>query len=341
MRIRIGQVRAAFDSGSLNLILFPTEKCNFRCTYCYEDFAVGRMQPDVVSGVKHLLARRAPELHTLVLSWFGGEPLLAHEILVDISAHARALADTFGIAYQGNITTNGYLLDRAMLRRLVDVGVSQFQISLDGAGEQHDRTRKKASGAGTFDRIWANVLGIRNSDRAVEVVLRVHISPENRTSIDTLIDLINQELQHDERFTIYFKTLAHLGGPVDNSFPIYTDDEGPSVAQEVASRLANPAQAYKAPLDEPYVCYASKPNSLMIRANGTIGKCTVALDDPRNHIGRLQPDGSLDIVQEKVGPWVRGFASLDELELGCPYQGLRRTQLPLVDSTAAGSHCQE
>jgi len=45
---------------------------------------------------------------------------------------------------------------------------------------------------------------------------------------------------------------------------------------------------------ENYICYASKANSLVIRADGRIAKCTVALNDERNHIGDLKPDGSLD-----------------------------------------------
>src|SRR5262245_31032656 len=36
----------------LQLILMPTEACNFRCTYCYEDFRYQSMHPDVVLGVK-------------------------------------------------------------------------------------------------------------------------------------------------------------------------------------------------------------------------------------------------------------------------------------------------
>jgi len=38
-------VRATLNPKSLELTLYPTEKCNFRCVYCYEDFALGRMTP--------------------------------------------------------------------------------------------------------------------------------------------------------------------------------------------------------------------------------------------------------------------------------------------------------
>jgi len=36
-------ILATLNPKSLELILYPTEQCNFRCTYCYEDFLIGRM----------------------------------------------------------------------------------------------------------------------------------------------------------------------------------------------------------------------------------------------------------------------------------------------------------
>jgi len=60
----------AFRNDILKLTLFPTEQCNFRCTYCYEDFEIGRMSPDTIEGVKALIDTRARELTELHVSWF-------------------------------------------------------------------------------------------------------------------------------------------------------------------------------------------------------------------------------------------------------------------------------
>ena len=64
--------------------------------------------------------------------------------------------------------------------------------------------------------------------------------------------------------------------------------------------------------------YASKPNSLIIRANGRIAKCTVAFDDPKNDVGCIEPDGRLKIDQSKLGYWFRGIYTKDMQVLGCP-----------------------
>jgi molybdenum cofactor biosynthesis enzyme MoaA len=37
------QIASTLSNRIQQLILLPTERCNFRCTYCYEDFVLGRM----------------------------------------------------------------------------------------------------------------------------------------------------------------------------------------------------------------------------------------------------------------------------------------------------------
>jgi uncharacterized protein len=116
------EILRAVDPERLELILLPTEKCNFRCTYRYESFEIGRMQPAVVNGIKRLLDVRLPQLRQLELSWFGGEPLLAPQVVVEISSHASLLAAKHSVSYNGNMTTNAYLLTPDLLRRLVSLG---------------------------------------------------------------------------------------------------------------------------------------------------------------------------------------------------------------------------
>jgi hypothetical protein len=59
------ELSAALSDRTLHLILLPTEQCNFRCTYCYEDFAIGRMERETINAVKLLLDRRFDGLQGL------------------------------------------------------------------------------------------------------------------------------------------------------------------------------------------------------------------------------------------------------------------------------------
>ena len=122
--------RARLISDKLfELILLPTEQCNFRCIYCYEDFSIGRMKPEIISGIKALLEKRCQNLNYLNLSWFGGEPLVAKDIVLDISEYAMSLSSKYThLHYSGSMTTNAYLLNLNTASALANVGVRHYQI---------------------------------------------------------------------------------------------------------------------------------------------------------------------------------------------------------------------
>ena len=71
------------------------------------------------------------------------------------------------------------------------------------------------------------------------------------------------------------------------------------------------------------ICYAAKPNSLLIRADGRIGKCTVLLNDPSNNIGKFLPNGEIEINNEKLQPWMYGYDDYESNILSCPAHGLK------------------
>jgi uncharacterized protein len=80
------------DAHTLGLTIFPTEKCNLRCVYCYETFPNIRLNDEVSSSIRQLLAYRAGDLRHLSIGWFGGEPLLEAAAVLEISRFARNLS---------------------------------------------------------------------------------------------------------------------------------------------------------------------------------------------------------------------------------------------------------
>ncbi len=309
------------------LIIFPTERCNFRCKYCYEDFSIGRMKRETIVGIKALLEKRCTDLNYLDISWFGGEPLTAKDIVLEISEYATMLAHkNLQLNYQGYMTTNGYFLDINTVNALAKVGVKHYQISLDGPRDVHNKSRIRADGNGTYDQIWGNLINIRDSSVPVSVILRIHFTADTFKLLDPLLEDIRNEFLYDPRFSIFFKTIEHLGGPNDASINIFSSQKQ---AQDVINLLKTklyqdtdlvPPKLYLE--SESYVCYAARPISLVIRANGDIGKCTVALNDERNKMGSIQEDGSLKLIPGRLAPWVRGIKTLDPTELRCPLVNL-------------------
>ncbi|MFJ9842509.1 radical SAM protein [Kitasatospora sp. NPDC101155] len=323
------QLAASLTNQILHLIVLPTEQCNFRCTYCYEDFAVGRMGEPTVAALKRLIDRRAAGLRRLHLSWFGGEPMLARGIVEEVSAHATELAaDRDGFEFHADMTTNGYLLDAEAARDLAALGVGQYQISLDGPAAAHDTTRLRADGRGSFDRIWRNLLAIRDGGLPVGVLLRVHLTPANLPLMPEFIAHLRDTFLRDERFTLHLKPVERMGGPNDGAMEILSSEARRHTLDELEAIAYEGVPAPRA--DGLEVCYAARPNSLVIRADGTVAKCTVALSDPSNTVGRLLPDGTLRIDDGSLAPWVRGWAAGDEDAVHCPYRGMPRRRTPAL-----------
>ena len=308
----------------LHLILMPTEACNFRCVYCYEDFKYRRMEPWVVEAVRRWIASRAPGLRSLHLSWFGGEPLLARGVIRTLMGDARALHGNYpDLTVTSNATTNGYLLTPAVLTELVDLGVTGYQISFDGPREYHDRKRVLAGGGGSFDRIWGNLLAARDVKKAFSITIRVHVDQETAEAVPRFLEQVSNTFGGDDRFDVYIRGLSRLGGPNDAALPVFEREEG----AQVIDRVKDHARSLGLRLfeEEPghSICYAARANSFVVRANGRLNKCTVALEEPSNLVGVLRPDGTVDLKPAPMMLWMRGLKSGDAAELKCPMRGIR------------------
>ena len=323
-----GDIAASLLERSLELYINSTEQCNFRCKYCYEDFAKGRMPQAVVESVKQFITKRTVGRRQLLLNWFGGEPLIATDIVLDISRHARAMCEERGIALSGSVTTNGWNLHPANMADLVAAGLTFYQITLDGDRAGHDAMRVRADGRGTFDTIWSNLKALHETDLNFSILLRVHLRPGNLDSVRSLFYAVQETLQGDKRFVLGLHPLLDLGGPTHGSFDTLTDDECTVFCTALKHEFGNNLIVFgdsTAAEDSAKpegcgltVCYACKSNAFLIRSDGSLGKCTVALGQPFNAVGFLKPDGEIHTNQERLKQWSHALYTLDPGHLACP-----------------------
>jgi uncharacterized protein len=65
-------------------------------------------------------------------------------------------------------------------------------------------------------------------------------------------------------------------------------------------------------------CYASRPYSLIVGADGKLMKCTVMLDtDERNVVGMLSEDGQIDFNEDRFALWTRPYYRTDPMCAKC------------------------
>jgi uncharacterized protein len=303
----------------LCLIILPTEACNFRCVYCYEEFKHGQMEAPVVQGLKRFLTRRAEGLDFLSLGWFGGEPLLARGVVEEVMEHTASLIEEHtGLECCSSMTTNGYLLTREVFQGLLSRGVTEYQISFDGPREWHDKKRVLAGGQGTFDRLWKNVSSMRSVPGRFTVDIRVHVDRENHEAMPEFIRLYSKTFEDDPRFRLFIRALSRFGGANDEEVQVLEgglEDKRIITLREYAGALGITLHSEQ---DCGPVCYAAWANCFVVRADGRLNKCSLALERPENQVGRLAGDGTLELDQELSLTWMRGLFSEDEKARRCP-----------------------
>ncbi len=179
------------------LSLAVAQKCNLGCTYCYaEQGDFGRAPKNM--PLEHAL--RAVDLlflniqpgESLSLSFLGGEPLLNRPVLQAAARHASGWALRTNAKLSLSVTTNGTLVVPEDGDFFEEHGFA-VTVSLDGAGEAHDRQRPFRGGEGSYSRIVQRIEPLLRQQRRMQVSARMTVTPDSvqgvKESVDSLIAL--------------------------------------------------------------------------------------------------------------------------------------------------------
>jgi len=308
-RIQLGFGQQQYRTDVLQLILLASEDCNFRCQYCYEDFARSTMQPAVHRGIRNLLQKRLPTLRSLAVSWFGGEPLYGFPAIEDLAPFFLATAEEHGLHYSTHMTTNGYLLTPEIAEKLLAWKIDQFQITIDGAAEDHNRSRPGRGGEETFAVILENLQALSRRPDRFFVDVRVNFDRRNRARLGELLDVMEAHFRDDSRFKLRFRAVGQWGGAGDDQLDVCGHDE----AEDVVRRMKAEASKRGIGLSDDIrhvqglgaqVCYAARPYNFIVGASGKLMKCTIDLDkQDRNVVGHLSEEGDMDLDLDKLALW--------------------------------------
>jgi uncharacterized protein len=136
----------------MNVTLHLTTGCNLRCSYCFEGEHASRddMSSDVSRAAIDFALRHGGESPGIV--FFGGEPLLKRDLIIESVAYARAQTKATGAIPHFKITTNGMLLDDEFLTFCAQEDVA-ISLSFDGVEPAQNRHRLNIAGQGTFARV--------------------------------------------------------------------------------------------------------------------------------------------------------------------------------------------
>lgn len=156
-------------------------RCNLSCLHCYAASADRdyRDELDTATALRVLEDLHAAGVPALILS--GGEPLLRPDVF-QIAHRAKELG--FYLA----LSTNGLLLDPAMVEQVAAVAFDYVGVSLDGLAHHHDHIRGRT---GAFQESLA---GLRRClQRGVKAGIRMTLTRENAGDLPALLALMLEE----------------------------------------------------------------------------------------------------------------------------------------------------
>lgn len=243
-----------------SIMILPTYQCNLRCWYCIQDHKNIKLTKDIINQIKKRIANvcTLSTIRHFNLSWFGGEPTLEFNTLVEITQFAYNYAKSQKITFSCDITTNGTLLDNNKVDLLRSIGVTSYQITIDGPKDYHNNI-KVLKNESAFDKVMAIVDYISLKDRCT---LRLNYSNDNLFSTEIIRD-IDSRLSQSSRKNI----LLHLC----NIWQENPDEIDESKAEELLKLAAE--SNIKGGFGIPSLCYADNYYFECIMPDGHVGKC--------------------------------------------------------------------
>ena len=177
------------ETGLLNMMILPNNKCNFHCSYCYS--AYGRSGKEISydklsSAIDYFFdISRAANQRLTISVLGGGEPLLSWDLLKRALNHAFELGVKRKTKIPVSLVTNGSLIPEDMLEycKENDISVSvSFDILEDIQREQR----------GSYELVKDNINRI--SDYGLDVALNTVITNSNVDRMKEMILHMDKEM---------------------------------------------------------------------------------------------------------------------------------------------------
>lgn len=158
--------------------VYLTNRCNLKCEMC--NIFRHPDQGFLDMGVYQRLVEGLGRVGCFYLSFAGGEPFLDPELGTRVRLAKR------GIPYV-HVVTNGLSLTERRVHELMEAGLDEISVSVDGMEADHDRIRGLP---GAFARTMAGIDTLSLLYPKMPLVVNSILSPSNLGSIGELADLV-------------------------------------------------------------------------------------------------------------------------------------------------------
>lgn len=275
-------LKQRFDNEDYRIEIMLTQKCNLCCTYCYQqtpEFPQIDMDNKTIEDtIKFINSLDMPAN----ITFYGGEPLLRMDL---IEYACGSLVNS----HKKSIITNGVLLTSKNIKRLLDMGIRNCQITIDGIREIHNQRRIFPSGAGTYDVIVKNINEAIKLNMKVDI--RINVSNQRKMDIQKFLAIF---LKNDLFKKLTFSISDVLGDDTDRT----------EVISSIIERFS--AIGYSICCTVSIPCHISSQKSYTIDSSGYIYPCMYyAGVNTKYSVGHISSGISNDKSQiyKSITPW--------------------------------------
>ena len=301
-----------FDTDHFNIVLVPSLLCNFKCPYCFEkNYDNDYLYVKKYFKVLKKFARKNFKLHKMVqISLFGGEPLLYYKECLKFLNWVKKDSEMNGYNHFTSIVTNGSLLDKKVLKSLLNHNLYSLQITIDSDKETHDRNRIFKNGKPSFDLLINKInelTPLTINHKKFKFIVRINL---NNTTVEKVRDTF-ERIDKKNRKYIHLLIRAVYNTHAYNEHNTNNLDELQcyfELAESLGFKVVKEKYNYQ-------TCEACGDRKFFyLMPDLTLRKCINDLGYSKTCIGRLNDNGDAELIPENIADWFRNCSSafLDE-----------------------------
>lgn len=291
----------------LSMVIQPSANCQLGCHYCAQNHSKDYAKDDVIEKyierILYFLNLDTENRYTgMNITWYGGEPLTGLSSIKKTTQQLLAICKERDLAYSASIITNGLSLKDNVFQDLVtNYFVTDYQITIDGTAESHDKRRMTKEGHNTFDLIMNNIIACTKTEayqsKKGGISIRINIDQTNYMYVDSLLDYI-VEKGINEYVSISFAPIVDWGGNDAGKIALSNKEFAEKEIEWLMKCYDNKINfATLLPKRVYYACMVERQDSEVFDAFGNVFSCwefpyTDTYSTDKHKIGNLFDDHS-------------------------------------------------
>lgn len=220
------------------------------------------------------------------------------------------------IPFSCHVTSNASLINEAMIKKMTEISLNSFQITIDGSPNRHNKIRN-SKGNPSFDLIMSNIFIICDLISNPSIILRINY--DEQTLKDESLKNVFRNIPEKYRkfiridFQRVWQTVKE--GKEENILRI----EYINLCRDLGFTIHELTNALSLSGSKHYKCYADRKYHAEINYDGKIYSCTAEGYTDFFQFGTLKDNGEIEYKEEQLIRKLAKDPFENEMCLACKY----------------------